>query len=145
MEFFEYSKQTTDELLAMEATIAPLDLVFAFRKALDEKFERAMGQERWEPLAWKTFSEAVEDVADGRDFNRIAGLSFRNSQDIIVHNEDRAVLDDMDQLPFVTPVYKRDLVIEMLWSDQADMDLTDVDNRISTLERIRGKTAKDAP
>jgi len=31
---------------------------------------------------------------------------------MIVHNEDRAVLQSMDDLPFVTPVYKRDLVIE---------------------------------
>src|SRR6478752_2798244 len=29
-----------------------------------------------------------------------------------VHNEDRAVLENMDALPFVTPVYKRDLVVE---------------------------------
>jgi radical SAM superfamily enzyme YgiQ (UPF0313 family) len=29
-----------------------------------------------------------------------------------VHNDDRPVLEDMDQLPFVTPVYKRDLKIE---------------------------------
>ena len=30
----------------------------------------------------------------------------------IVHNQDRAILEDMDQLPFVTEVYKRDLRIE---------------------------------
>ena len=63
-------------------------------------------------VARNEFDFTIKDVADGRDFNRIAGISFRNSQDIIVHNEDRAVLEDMDQLPFVTPVYKRDLVIE---------------------------------
>jgi radical SAM superfamily enzyme YgiQ (UPF0313 family) len=27
----------------------------------------------------------------------------------VVHNADRAILEDMDRLPFVTPVYKRDL------------------------------------
>ena len=31
---------------------------------------------------------------------------------VIVHNEDRAVLENMDALPWVTPVYKRDLTIE---------------------------------
>ena len=30
----------------------------------------------------------------------------------IVHNDDRAILENMDLLPFVTPVYKRDLKIE---------------------------------
>jgi radical SAM superfamily enzyme YgiQ (UPF0313 family) len=29
-----------------------------------------------------------------------------------VHNEDRTIVENMDDLPFVTPVYKRDLVIE---------------------------------
>jgi hopanoid biosynthesis associated radical SAM protein HpnJ len=63
-------------------------------------------------VARNEFDFTVREVADGRGFNRIAGLSFRNSEGVIVHNEDRAVLEDMDQLPFVTPVYKRDLVIE---------------------------------
>ncbi len=31
---------------------------------------------------------------------------------VIIHNKDRATLEDMDQLPFVTEVYKRDLRIE---------------------------------
>ena len=30
----------------------------------------------------------------------------------IVHNDERAILHNMDELPFVTPVYKRDLAIE---------------------------------
>jgi radical SAM superfamily enzyme YgiQ (UPF0313 family) len=51
-------------------------------------------------------------VAEGRDFARIAGLSWRNREGVIVHNEDRAVLENMDELPFVTPVYQRDLAIE---------------------------------
>src|SRR6202049_623781 len=62
------------------------------------------------------FDFTIKDVAEGRDFGRIAGLSWRNADDLIVHNEDRAVLDDMDELPFVTPVYKRDLIIENYFS-----------------------------
>ena len=31
---------------------------------------------------------------------------------MIVHNEERPILENMDDLPFVTPVYKRDLTIE---------------------------------
>ena len=31
---------------------------------------------------------------------------------MIVHNEERPILENMDDLPFVTPVYKRDLKIE---------------------------------
>ena len=35
-----------------------------------------------------------------------------NKAGVIIHNKERATLEDMDQLPFVTEVYKRDLRIE---------------------------------
>jgi hopanoid biosynthesis associated radical SAM protein HpnJ len=63
-------------------------------------------------VARNEFDFTIKEVAEGRDFGGIAGLSWRNADDIIVHNDDRAVLENMDSLPFVTPVYKRDLVIE---------------------------------
>jgi hopanoid biosynthesis associated radical SAM protein HpnJ len=58
------------------------------------------------------FDFTVKEVAEGRPLGSIAGLSHRNAQGVVLHNEERAVLEDMDQLPFVTEVYKRDLVIE---------------------------------
>jgi hopanoid biosynthesis associated radical SAM protein HpnJ len=63
-------------------------------------------------VARNEFDFTVKEVAEGRDLGRIAGLSWRNADGVIVHNDDRAVLENMDELPFVTPVYKRDLVIE---------------------------------
>ena len=63
-------------------------------------------------VARNEFDFTIREVAEGRDFGRIAGLSWRNADGVIVHNDDRAVLENMDELPFVTPVYKRDLVIE---------------------------------
>ncbi len=63
-------------------------------------------------VARNEFDFTIKDVAEGRDFASISGLSYRNSSGVIVHNEDRAILHTMDDLPFVTPVYKRDLVIE---------------------------------
>ncbi len=67
-------------------------------------------------VARNEFDFTIKDVAEGRDFRRIAGLSWRNADSVIVHNEDRAVLENMDELPFVTPVYKRDLTIENYFS-----------------------------
>jgi hopanoid biosynthesis associated radical SAM protein HpnJ len=67
-------------------------------------------------VARNEFDFTIKDVAEGRDFARIAGLSWRNSDGVIVHNEDRAVLENMDDLPFVTPIYKRDLIIENYFS-----------------------------
>src|SRR5215831_176991 len=63
-------------------------------------------------VARNEFDYTIKEVAEGRDWSKIVGLSYRNAYDIIVHNEDRPILEDMDALPFVTPVYKRDLVIE---------------------------------
>jgi hopanoid biosynthesis associated radical SAM protein HpnJ len=63
-------------------------------------------------VARNEFDFTVKDVADGRAWSGIAGLSYRNENGVIVHNEDRPVMHDMDSLPFVTPVYKRDLVME---------------------------------
>ena len=54
----------------------------------------------------------IKEVADDAPWDRIKGLSYRNAQGAIVHNEERPMLEDMDRLPFVTPVYKRDLKID---------------------------------
>ena len=63
-------------------------------------------------VARNEFDFTIKEVAEGRDLGRIDGLSWRKADGSIVHNADRAILETMDDLPFVTPVYKRDLVIE---------------------------------
>ena len=63
-------------------------------------------------VARNEFDFTIKEVADGNDWSSIKGLSFRNNQGVVVHNQDRPILHDMDSLPFVTPVYKRDLVME---------------------------------
>jgi hopanoid biosynthesis associated radical SAM protein HpnJ len=57
------------------------------------------------------FDYTIQEVAEGRPYAAIDGLSFR-SNGHVVHNRERATLEDMDRLPFVTEVYRRDLVIE---------------------------------
>jgi hopanoid biosynthesis associated radical SAM protein HpnJ len=63
-------------------------------------------------VARNEFDFTVKEVAEGRPWSGITGLSYRNGEGIILHNEERAILENMDALPFVTPVYKRDLRIE---------------------------------
>ncbi len=63
-------------------------------------------------VAGNEFDFTVKEVADGRDWNAIAGLSYRDAAGTIRHNPPRVILENMDELPFVTPVYKRDLAIE---------------------------------
>ncbi|HLH48411.1 MAG TPA: hopanoid biosynthesis associated radical SAM protein HpnJ [Roseiarcus sp.] len=60
-------------------------------------------------VAGAEFDFTIKEAAEGRDWPAIDGLSFRDGNGRIVHNRPRAVLENMDELPFVTPVYKRDL------------------------------------
>ncbi len=63
-------------------------------------------------VARNEFDFTIKDVADDKPWADIEGLSYRNSEDVIVHNADRPILENMDSLPFVSPVYQRDLTIE---------------------------------
>jgi hopanoid biosynthesis associated radical SAM protein HpnJ len=63
-------------------------------------------------VARNEFDFTIKEVADDHPWSEIKGLSYRNSSGVIVHNPDRAMLENMDSLPFVTPIYKRDLVME---------------------------------
>jgi hopanoid biosynthesis associated radical SAM protein HpnJ len=57
------------------------------------------------------FDYTCKDVADGLPIPDIKGLSYRGSDGNIVHNLPRPTLENMDDLPFVAPIYKRDLKI----------------------------------
>src|SRR5712692_1205913 len=63
-------------------------------------------------VAREEFDFTIQEVAEGRRFADIDGLSYRDGGGSIAHNRARAVLEDMDQLPFVTEVYRRDLKVE---------------------------------
>jgi hopanoid biosynthesis associated radical SAM protein HpnJ len=63
-------------------------------------------------VAGNEFDFTIKEIAEGRDWQHIDGLSYRGRDGIIRHNPSRAILEDMDRLPFVTPVYQRDLTIE---------------------------------
>jgi hopanoid biosynthesis associated radical SAM protein HpnJ len=63
-------------------------------------------------VARNEFDFTIKDVAEGMALADVAGISYRNEAGEIVHNKDRAVIEDMDSLPFVSPIYKRDLTID---------------------------------
>jgi hopanoid biosynthesis associated radical SAM protein HpnJ len=60
----------------------------------------------------KEFDFTCKEVAEGRPLETIAGLSFRDAQGKFKHNPEREMIQDMDSLPWVADVYKRDLEIE---------------------------------
>ena len=63
-------------------------------------------------VARNEFDFTIKDVADDKPWADILGLSYRNAEGVIVHNGERPILENMDSLPFVSPVYQRDLKIE---------------------------------
>jgi hopanoid biosynthesis associated radical SAM protein HpnJ len=63
-------------------------------------------------VARNEFDFTIQEIAEGRDFASVDGISYRNHNGAVVHNRERAVIEDMDTLPFVSDVYKRDLRIE---------------------------------
>ena len=63
-------------------------------------------------VARNEFDFTIKEIAEGRDFAAVDGISYRNADGVITDNKDRGILQDMDRLPFVTEVYKRDLRIE---------------------------------
>ena len=58
------------------------------------------------------FDYTCKEVAEGLALKDIKGLSYREPDGRIVHNLPRAILENMDELPFVAPIYQRDLKLE---------------------------------
>jgi hopanoid biosynthesis associated radical SAM protein HpnJ len=58
------------------------------------------------------FDYTCQELAAGLAFQLIKGLSYRAPDGRIVHNLPRAILENMDELPFVAPIYQRDLRLE---------------------------------
>lgn len=60
----------------------------------------------------KEFDFTCKEVVEGKPLKDVAGLSFRDSEGKIRHNPERELIHNMDVLPWVADVYKRDLEIE---------------------------------
>ena len=64
-------------------------------------------------VARKEFDFTLKEIAEGAPLQETAGISYWDREtERIVHNPERALLTDMDSLPFVTPVYKQSLDVE---------------------------------
>jgi len=68
-------------------------------------------------VAREEFDYTIREIAEGRPLSAVNGISYRaeasgGGSGRVVHNPPRATIEDMDTLPFVTDVYRRDLVVE---------------------------------
>jgi hopanoid biosynthesis associated radical SAM protein HpnJ len=58
------------------------------------------------------FDYTCKEVAEGRPYGEITGLSYREKDGNIKHNPERELIHDWDAMPSVLPVYARDLEIK---------------------------------
>ena len=56
----------------------------------------------------REFDHQIADYAKGTPLAELPGVSFRKNGEI-VHNPEGPVIENLDELPWVTKVYKRDL------------------------------------
>jgi len=62
-------------------------------------------------VAREEFDFTIAEIAEGRPLAKVDGVTFRDAAGAVASTPDRAILEDMDRLPYVTDVYKRDLNI----------------------------------
>ncbi len=57
----------------------------------------------------KEFDYTCKEVAEGRDLATIAGLSYKDKDGKIRHNPERALIENLDSLPWMADIYRRDV------------------------------------
>lgn len=62
-------------------------------------------------VAGSEFDFTIKEIAENHPLAEVDGVTYKVGGQAVT-NPPRALLHDMDKLPFVTPVYQRDLVIE---------------------------------
>jgi hopanoid biosynthesis associated radical SAM protein HpnJ len=99
-------------LLALKEANPNLKAGFVGAKVAVQPDESLKYHDAIDFVARNEFDFTIKEIAEGKDWSAIPGLSYRKGSGLIVHNPERAILENMDSLPFVTPIYQRDLKIE---------------------------------
>ena len=60
-------------------------------------------------VARHEFDYTIQEIAYGKPYAEVDGITWRNPAGETVHNRERALIHDMDVLPSVAKVYRRDL------------------------------------
>ncbi len=63
-------------------------------------------------VAREEYDFTIVEIAEGRPLSEVDGITWRAPDGAFIRNKDRAAIEDMDVLPMVSPIYKRDLKIE---------------------------------
>jgi len=73
--------------------------------------ETLKASEAIDGVARKEFEETVLEIYQKKPWSKIKGLSFRKRKKII-HNPNRPLFKNLDKIPFVSKIYKRDLPLK---------------------------------
>ncbi|MBZ5564281.1 MAG: radical SAM protein, partial [Acidobacteriia bacterium] len=97
----------------MKAVRPDLKVAFVGPPVQVRPTESLMASEAIDFVVRGEFDYAVVEFARGKPLQEISGISYRRDGQVI-HNPPRPLLqtEELDQLPFATEAYKRDLVIE---------------------------------
>jgi len=63
-------------------------------------------------VAREEYDFTILEIAEGKPLAEVDGITWRAPDGSFVRNKNRATIENMDVLPMVSPVYKRDLTIE---------------------------------
>ncbi|MBV9379999.1 MAG: hopanoid biosynthesis associated radical SAM protein HpnJ [Streptosporangiaceae bacterium] len=96
---------------ALKRANPALTIGFVGAKVAVEPESSLLASEAIDFVAREEFDFTIAEIAEGRPLAGVAGVSYRAAGGEVVHNAGRPVLEDMDRLPYVTDVYKRDLDI----------------------------------
>jgi hopanoid biosynthesis associated radical SAM protein HpnJ len=58
------------------------------------------------------FDFSIAAIAEGRPLAEVDGITYRDVDGEVVRRPDQAIVEDMDRLPWVAPVYRRDLNVD---------------------------------
>jgi radical SAM superfamily enzyme YgiQ (UPF0313 family) len=58
-----------------------------------------------------TLRDVARALRDGKNLTDVSGISYQDMNRRVYHNPDRPLIQDLDELPFVSEVYKRHLTI----------------------------------
>ena len=74
--------------------------------------DHALGHEEIDFIVSREFDYAVVEYANGKPLNEILGVSYRDQNGKVIHNMDRPAIENLDALPHVVDIYKRDLDVK---------------------------------
>ena len=97
---------------ALKRANPALKLGFVGAKVAVEPERSLLASEAIDFVAREEFDFTIAEIAEGRPLEDVRGLTFRGPDGQVMHTPDRPILEDMDRLPYVTDVYRRDLNVD---------------------------------